>query len=383
MKKIMFVVVMMFGLSLTAEAKEHFYYGGNFSVFYSSLSSYGEWIESDFGYVWRPVHVSRGWRPYVHGRWVWTSYGWYWVSSEPFGWATFHYGRWHYDDYYGWIWIPDDTWGPAWVEWRYNDDYVGWSPLPPQAVFTINIGISFTAGWVAPIHYWNFVPCRHFVTTRVSDYVQPMERTRRFFGSTRTEVNIYSEHGRVVNRGIDREVIERRTSARIRPVDVVERDRGDGDRIVRDGSRERIEIVRPQFDNRNREAASRPENVRRAERPIRIEGITRERTETREQDRERTYEPRERETKKESEQNKQYRQQEDRDKIRLREREAVKREQSRETWQEQRTRDRQQYEKREQPKQERPTVQQRERSSGQQREKQSEGRRSTEGRRRP
>jgi uncharacterized protein YraI len=34
-------------------------------------------------------------RPYTVGRWVFTDrYGWMWASSEPFGWATYHYGRW-------------------------------------------------------------------------------------------------------------------------------------------------------------------------------------------------------------------------------------------------------------------------------------------------
>lgn len=69
-------------------------YFGDAGSFHSSLSPYGEWLELDAGfYVWRPTHVQLGWRPYLHGRWAWTDYGWYWVSSEPFGWAVFHYGR--------------------------------------------------------------------------------------------------------------------------------------------------------------------------------------------------------------------------------------------------------------------------------------------------
>ena len=62
----------------------------SFGFFYSSLRSYGEWInlEADLT-VWRPHGVSRNWRPYSHGRWSWTINGWYWDSYEPFGWATF------------------------------------------------------------------------------------------------------------------------------------------------------------------------------------------------------------------------------------------------------------------------------------------------------
>ena len=134
-----------------------------FGLFYSSLGSYGEWIEVNGGLrVWHPIGVSAEWRPYLLGRWVWTDYGWYWVSSEPFGWATYHYGRWYFDDYYGWVWLPDDVWGPGWVEWRNDDSYIGWAPLPPYATFSVTVGIRFTRAWAAPPHYWNFVTYRNF-----------------------------------------------------------------------------------------------------------------------------------------------------------------------------------------------------------------------------
>ena len=242
----------------------------NFGIFYSSLSPHGEWIECDLGYVWRPVRVAHGWRPYLYGRWVWTDYGWYWVSSEPFGWATFHYGRWYYDDYYGWIWIPDEVWGPAWVEWRYDDDYVGWAPLSPYATFSFSVGITFTNTWVSPIHYWSFVPCRNFTTARVVDYVQPVERSRRIFGNTRGTVNIRAEGERIVNTGVDVNVIERRTNSRINRVEITHNERTGGERIVREATRERIEVYRPRLDGQTREEGTRPQQFRRGEQPIHI-----------------------------------------------------------------------------------------------------------------
>src|SRR3954454_10183824 len=66
--------------------------------FYDDLASYGNWIERpSYGWVWRPSHVASSWRPYQSGHWAWTDYGWTWISDEPYGWATYHYGRW-YDD---------------------------------------------------------------------------------------------------------------------------------------------------------------------------------------------------------------------------------------------------------------------------------------------
>ena len=102
-------------------------------TFYDELAPYGEWVwHPRFGYVWLPETSRRAWRPYTVGRWTYTDeYGWYWDSNEPFAWAVYHYGRWGYDEDYGWFWVPGDTWAPAWVQWRYSDDYVGWAPVGP------------------------------------------------------------------------------------------------------------------------------------------------------------------------------------------------------------------------------------------------------------
>jgi hypothetical protein len=62
-----------------------------------------------------------------------------------------------HDDYYGWIWIPDYEWAPAWVEWRYDDAYIGWAPLPPYAVFSIHIGIHYTYDYYVPYRHWHYV----------------------------------------------------------------------------------------------------------------------------------------------------------------------------------------------------------------------------------
>ncbi|NUQ48227.1 MAG: hypothetical protein HUU22_19605, partial [Phycisphaerae bacterium] len=86
------------------------------SIFYESLAPYGEWIQlPPWGWVWSPYDVDPDWRPYLLGRWVWTECGWTWISSEPFGWATYHYGRWTYHPYHGWVWVPGYWAGSIWV----------------------------------------------------------------------------------------------------------------------------------------------------------------------------------------------------------------------------------------------------------------------------
>jgi hypothetical protein len=106
-----------------------------FRIFYDELSDYGDWILIEpYGFVFRPrTRFSTQWQPYTDGFWSPSdAYGWIWVSAEPYGWATFHYGRWLNDPYQGWVWIPGVDWAPAWVSWSGSGDYVGWSPMGPS-----------------------------------------------------------------------------------------------------------------------------------------------------------------------------------------------------------------------------------------------------------
>jgi len=102
-----------------------------YRIFYDALSGYGDWVLIEpYGYLFRPRTTFMDWRPYQNGFWAPTdSYGWVWISDEPFGWATYHYGRWGFDEFQGWVWQPGTVWAPAWVDWRANDQYVGWAPM--------------------------------------------------------------------------------------------------------------------------------------------------------------------------------------------------------------------------------------------------------------
>ncbi len=230
------------------------YHDDDHEMFYDDLLPYGEWIALEPGlHVWRPRSVHYDWQPYSHGRWVWTRHGWYWMSSEPFGWAVFHYGRWSMHPRYGWVWYPDRVWGPAWVEWRYGDAYVGWAPLPPLAVFHVTFGIRFTRHWVAPVHSWCFVPYASFGSVIRRDHILPYERVRRIIGTTRRGRTAWIERDMIVNRGIDRDLIERRGGTRIREYEVGTSARGRSEEI-RNG---RIESYRPDRDSDRIEAVTR------------------------------------------------------------------------------------------------------------------------------
>ncbi|MEW6388198.1 MAG: DUF6600 domain-containing protein, partial [Thermodesulfobacteriota bacterium] len=102
------------------------------AIFYEELAQYGNWREDErHGPVWSPKGVEEGWRPYLNGRWNPTEQGYVFETQEPWGWATYHYGNWMPTESHGWVWVPGRTWYPNTVNWRTNEDYVGWAPVPP------------------------------------------------------------------------------------------------------------------------------------------------------------------------------------------------------------------------------------------------------------
>jgi hypothetical protein len=185
------------------------------SYFYDYLSPYGMWVyHSPYGYVWIPERLGYDWRPYSYGQWVWTDYGWTWVSYHRWGWVPFHYGRWGWDRYLGWFWLPDTVWGPAWVSWRRGDLYIGWAPLPPEARFVVGVGIS-SLPYTLNNSYWVFVEYPYFLNSRLNRYVLPVERNLTIINYTVVRTNIVVRNNRVINRGIDVEYVSRAAKQRV------------------------------------------------------------------------------------------------------------------------------------------------------------------------
>jgi hypothetical protein len=157
----------------------------NIDDFYDELDPYGQWVwHPRFGYVWLPERVSPNWRPYTVGHWEYTDeYGWYWDSKEPYAWAVYHYGRWGYDDDYGWFWVPGDTWAPAWVQWRYSDNYVGWAPIGPRrGGYAYGVPVNYDP----PVaESWVFVRPQYMTSRAISHYAVPIfDLDVAFIGAT-------------------------------------------------------------------------------------------------------------------------------------------------------------------------------------------------------
>lgn len=150
-----------------------------------------------YGTCWRP-QVPQEWAPYTEGYWAYTDAGWTWVSQEPFGAVVFHYGRWLASST-GWVWVPGYEWGPAWVSWRQNNDYLGWAPLPPEVPWFPQRGIS---AWV-DVHtgigplYYRFCPARDFGSSCLPDVLVPLSRNVLIVQRTQNVTNITLYQGNV------------------------------------------------------------------------------------------------------------------------------------------------------------------------------------------
>ncbi len=175
------------------------------NVFYDSLAPYGDWVDTGrYGLCWTPRLVQHDWRPYYYGHWVYTDYGWTWVSDEEWGWAPYHYGRWAFDPAYGWVWVPGSVWAPAWVAWRWGDGYAGWAPLPPEAdpaMGPADFGID-------PLSFV-FVPDRYIAEPVLVERYVPPARNVTIVRVTQNVTNYRVVNNQVVNHGVPVEQVER------------------------------------------------------------------------------------------------------------------------------------------------------------------------------
>jgi len=206
----------------------------NISFFYQSMAPYGEWHRhSSYGWVWQPrvMSVDVDWRPYAQGgHWVWSDHGWYWESTYPWGWAAFHYGRWHRDEQLSWVWVPDTEWGPSWVSWRSCDEAYAWAPLPPEARFETGVGFSFHDKHVGlDFHFglgerdYSIVPAQSFLALDVGTVVLRPERARTVYNKTTIVNNTYVYNdNRIINNGISTRDVAARTNTRIETVTIAD-----------------------------------------------------------------------------------------------------------------------------------------------------------------
>jgi hypothetical protein len=200
--------------------------------------------------------VAAGWAPYVDGEWVWTDYGWTWMSSDPWGDIAYHYGTWVASPPYGWVWVPGTVWAPAWVTWAYTDDYIGWAPVPVS--FAVGINGYAGAPIAAPRASYVFVPARQFTPgVRVASVRVPAAQAPAIYARAHRATAFPVTAGVVHNTGLPVARVEKVTGRR------VEVARADAERLrvsrIPEGKAAKYGVVAPR--------AERAAAIKQADRP--------------------------------------------------------------------------------------------------------------------
>jgi hypothetical protein len=177
------------------------YLPADLRTYSGTFDRYGNWERDDtYGDVWYPA-APAAWRPYQDGYWnTYPGYGSVWIGMELWSWPTHHFGRWGVSLAGRWFWIPARTWGPAWVYWAVNQDYVGWCPLgwnndPVYGMWGVRGAFNYShhdpwRGWtVVPSHLFG----RHESMARIAiDGRRLDDRVRTSFIAQRTSPRQYA-----------------------------------------------------------------------------------------------------------------------------------------------------------------------------------------------
>ena len=155
-----------------------------------------------------PVYV-----PYVNGRWVNTDAGWYFQAPTPEEEIVDHYGRWVNTPSAGYVWVPGRVWAPAWVDWREQDNYIAWAPLPPS-IYIVDDAVP-----PPPIDYGSYIVVekKYFIEPDVYKYYYDFP-DRVVIKDWNRPQGIVVVNNIIIDRGPDVNVIEKFYG---KPMDVV------------------------------------------------------------------------------------------------------------------------------------------------------------------
>jgi hypothetical protein len=120
---------------------------------------------------------------------------------------------------FGWYWVPQTQWAPAWVSWHEGGGYVGWAPLHPSARISGRGSVEVNIALIAP-RAFVFVEPRHFLEPVRPSTVVVNNTT--IINKTVNITNIKVVNKTVINEGPRTTIIEQASGQRIQPVAVHE-----------------------------------------------------------------------------------------------------------------------------------------------------------------
>jgi hypothetical protein len=190
----------------------------SFSDFFGVKEAHA--TDASFGafFVWKPapnlaIGLTTGatepepyYQPYTNGQWVYTDAGWYFRAATPVEEVTHHYGRWVYSPMAGWVWVPGRVWAPAWVDWREDDTYLAWSPVPPS-VYIVNNVVVVPPPVVVEERYV-IVEKRYFVEPMVYKYMYKEHKGKIKIKEWRRLDGVMVVNNTVIDKGPDVSIIQ-------------------------------------------------------------------------------------------------------------------------------------------------------------------------------
>ncbi|MDQ3194756.1 MAG: hypothetical protein M3P82_07150 [Bacteroidota bacterium] len=170
--------------------------------------------EADAFFIWQPssdLSVSIGteetdeYIPYTNGQWTNTDAGWYFKAPTAAEEITSHFGRWIESPSLGWTWIPGRVWAPAWVEWRENDEYLAWAPLPPATYITNDI----VSAPIIDDDKYVIVEKKYFAEPSVYKYMYKENRNKVIIKEMSKINGVMIRNKTVINKGPEPSLLEK------------------------------------------------------------------------------------------------------------------------------------------------------------------------------
>jgi hypothetical protein len=178
-------------------------------------------------FVWKPApdlsigvtagEPQIGYQPYTNGEWVYTNAGWYFKAPTPQEEITHHYGRWVNSPSLGWTWVPGRVWAPAWVDWRENDTYIAWAPIP----FGINIENSIIVAPPLVEDRYVVVEQKNFIQPGVYKYMYKENKNKIMIKEWRRIDGVMVMNKTVINKGPNVTVIRTVTGQPVNEIKII------------------------------------------------------------------------------------------------------------------------------------------------------------------
>jgi hypothetical protein len=147
---------------------------------------------------------------------------------------------------FGWVWIPDTVWAPAWVAWSIGGGYCGWAPLGPN----VNVNVVVRGKHSIPNEHWVFVRDRDLSNRSIDRYRVKRSKNNELLENAQLVRDTREHRNNAYMPGPDKNVIQKAVGKPINPVSIRERNKPGSDRVTN----KEFELFKPQVQRENSNA---------------------------------------------------------------------------------------------------------------------------------